>query len=407
MKNTIKLLFVTSLLVGAGYLYAWTGPTGVPPEDNLPTPIHAGDVEQTKLGNLILGDDMLLDQPTRAKLQVNGNALFGGRIFSTSNATATFSGGINLTGGCVAINGVCVGNGSISNNGWGTTSTDYWKSQRDMFSTTSADYWVTTKSLGSASQWTTSGANIYYTTGNVGIGTNAPNSKLDVNAGTTNYDPTLTFGAPSAISFETAGVELSQGVFTASPWAYWMQAKVSNNTAWPITLNPLGGNVGIGVVNPTATLEVAGQVKITGGAPAAGKVLTSDANGVGSWQALNTGNQGLGFSISDKQAAYDTYITNPMTYTYTFTASKTGNVLILAKGDISGNYTATIKYVLSVGGTELDYARSNVLNNVGGSRAFTLMGTIPVVEGTAYTVNVTASGYSSEKMYNTRVVVIY
>ena len=43
------------------------------------------------------------------------------------------------------------------------------------------------------------------------------------------------------------------------------------------------GNVGIGTISPTAKIEVAGQVKITGGSPAAGKVLTSDSSGLASW----------------------------------------------------------------------------------------------------------------------------
>lgn len=41
--------------------------------------------------------------------------------------------------------------------------------------------------------------------------------------------------------------------------------------------NISSGNVGIGTTTPGAKLEVAGQVKITGGSPGAGKVLTSDA----------------------------------------------------------------------------------------------------------------------------------
>ncbi|MBE0643583.1 MAG: tail fiber domain-containing protein [Bacteroidetes bacterium] len=43
------------------------------------------------------------------------------------------------------------------------------------------------------------------------------------------------------------------------------------------------GNVGLGIQAPTAKLEIAGQVKITGGSPGAGKILTSDADGLASW----------------------------------------------------------------------------------------------------------------------------
>ena len=45
------------------------------------------------------------------------------------------------------------------------------------------------------------------------------------------------------------------------------------------------GNVGIGTSNPGAKLEIAGQIKITGGIPGVGKVLTTtDASGLASWQ---------------------------------------------------------------------------------------------------------------------------
>ncbi len=44
-------------------------------------------------------------------------------------------------------------------------------------------------------------------------------------------------------------------------------------------------NVGIGTPTPTTTLEVIGQVKITGGSPGINKVLTSDAAGLATWQS--------------------------------------------------------------------------------------------------------------------------
>lgn len=48
-------------------------------------------------------------------------------------------------------------------------------------------------------------------------------------------------------------------------------------------------NVGIGTATPTAKLEVAGQVKITGGTPGEGKVLTSDTGGLASWKIATNG----------------------------------------------------------------------------------------------------------------------
>jgi len=60
------------------------------------------------------------------------------------------------------------------------------------------------------------------------------------------------------------------------------------------------GNVGIGTETPTAKLEVVGQVKITGGSPGSGKVLTSDGTGLATWQTpASGGGSGLWFESGD------------------------------------------------------------------------------------------------------------
>lgn len=50
----------------------------------------------------------------------------------------------------------------------------------------------------------------------------------------------------------------------------------------------MGGNVGFGTLTPGAQVEVAGQIKITGGTPGADKVLTSDAAGLATWTTPKT-----------------------------------------------------------------------------------------------------------------------
>jgi hypothetical protein len=67
---------------------------------------------------------------------------------------------------------------------------------------------------------------------------------------------------------------------------------IKNNAGNPLLTIRADGNVGIGLLDPDAALHIFGQVKITGGTPGLGRVLTSDADGLASWAApvIATGN---------------------------------------------------------------------------------------------------------------------
>ena len=100
--------------------------------------------------------------------------------------------------------------------------------------------------------------------GNVGIGTTNPTAKLEV-AGVLS-DPVLaTDNGIFSIFGTTSKLALDFGTLTSAPWSAWIQSKDRvNNTAYPISLNPNGGNVGIGTTSPTEKLQVVGNIKASG-----------------------------------------------------------------------------------------------------------------------------------------------
>jgi len=189
------------------------------------------------------------------------------------------------------------------------------------------------------------------TAGNVGVGTAAPNVKLHVEAGDVRINASSAQGYPDLI-LSGAGTQVNlrndgARLWTHSNAAASMQLNVatnySNDLGFSIQYTPgtigavagraiIGqfqknnvnfthgitsfytngleririastGNVGIGTTAPGAKLEVAGQVKITGGTPAAGQVLTSDASGLATWEppGAPTLNQGMTRAIATNE----------------------------------------------------------------------------------------------------------
>ncbi len=138
-------------------------------------------------------------------------------------------------------------------------------------------------------------------TDNVGIGTTSPGANLDIvstnpnlRVGTSSGSPVITLDKASGfwgyLEFRDAG---------ASRW----QAGVTNSNDyyilnWPsskyVFYANSAGNVGIGTTSPDERLHIVGNIKMVDGNQAAGYILTSDANGVGTWQAASGGIGGSG-----------------------------------------------------------------------------------------------------------------
>jgi uncharacterized protein (TIGR02145 family) len=96
---------------------------------------------------------------------------------------------------------------------------------------------------------------------NVGVGTNSPVAKVHIMGPYgTPLIPGNTSNGILRINANTVGDAIDIGKIGSGTYDAWLQAGFLGN-ADPISLQPLGGNVGIGLLSPSAKLEVEGEIK--------------------------------------------------------------------------------------------------------------------------------------------------
>lgn len=107
--------------------------------------------------------------------------------------------------------------------------------------------------------------NNLYVTGNVGIGTTSPITRLHVAGGSSLYTGEIgTF----SVTGGTTVKRLNFGVETTGTQYSWIDSVENGVAGRALILNPSGGNVGIGTASPGVSLDVSGSgIRITNATP--------------------------------------------------------------------------------------------------------------------------------------------
>ena len=117
----------------------------------------------------------------------------------------------------------------------------------------------------------------------IGSGTVLSGSMTNINWSTGNKFIQVEMDPNGGSSYTNMGTQAFQSV----PYAF-----SSRDNMWSLNGNHISnknsGNVGIGTTTPGASLDVVGSFKLTNGTQGPGKVLTSDANGLTSWQSTSS-----------------------------------------------------------------------------------------------------------------------
>lgn len=164
-----------------------------------------------------------------------------------------------------------------------------------------------------------------------GIGTTAPINKFQVETSAaaplisgTGFNGNLRLGATSANQVLDFGLGTTYG---------WIQArdKTGYGTNYILALNPNGGNVGINKLAPTKTLDVAGDVAISGNLTG-GNLSTSKLNGFVSY--VSTESAGRTLALADNGNILRFTATSSVTLTLPASGIPEGFNCMVLQGDV-------------------------------------------------------------------------
>jgi hypothetical protein len=140
--------------------------------------------------------------------------------------------------------------------------------------------------IGIAMASTTIAQNTLPPTGNVGVGTNNPQTALHIKASGGSHTCAAQLRLELQIGGFTNGCGPASSIWDISSFGGNTLAFTAPSIGNPVLTLTGKGNVGINIGNPTAALDIVGKVKIADGTQGADRVLTSDSDGRASWQDL-------------------------------------------------------------------------------------------------------------------------